>query len=359
LSTARETTSCATSTCRIGSIKALRSIAKELGLDKPTEFKPAWWLPGPHLPTLWAALARRRSPAASRFERLRLDDGDFIDLCWVGASEGPLVVLLHGLEGSYRSKYAAALLDRIDGRGWGGVLMQFRGCSGEPNLRDRSYHSGDTGDLEFLLAVLEQRYPGRPIMAVGYSLGGNVLLKYLGQSAGNAKPIAAAAVSVPFDLAAGANRLNRGVSKIYQRCLVRSLQKKIRTKFADRAAPIALDELNKWADFWSFDNNVTAPLHGFADADEYYTRCSCRQYLGTITKPTLVIHSRDDPFLSVDAIPKNDELSNTTELLLTERGGHVGFVSGRNPLRPRYWIDDCLMAWFERNIGTDRTTGGC
>ena len=312
-------------------------------------FKPAWWLPGPHLPTLWAALARRRVPVATQHERLDLADGDFIDLCWVGSTAGPIVVVLHGLEGSFHSKYVGAILERIERRGWGGVLMQFRGCSGEPNRLDRSYHSGDTGDLEFLLSTLVQRYPSRPIIAVGYSLGGNVLLKYLGQSAKSSKLAAAAAISVPFDLAAAANRLNRGLSKLYQQHLVRSLQNKIRVKFSTRPAPIALNELANWNDFWSFDNNVTAPLHGFANVDEYYTRSSCRQYLGTITTPTLIVHSSDDPFLSADAIPKDIELSISTEMILTERGGHVGFVCGRNPIRPQYWIDDRLMAWFERN----------
>lgn len=313
----------------------------------PGVFEPAWWLPGPHLPTLWASLARRRTRLDARRERLSLKDGDFLDLRWVGSDRGPIIVVLHGLEGSHRSKYAAAILDRVERRGWGGVLMHFRGCSGEPNRRDRSYHSGDTGDFAYLLTVLARRYPGRQIMAVGYSLGGNVLLKYLGECGDDSTLTAAGAISVPFELAAGANRLNRGMSKIYQRRLVRSLQDKVRTKFADRPAPIPLDELDTWTDFWSFDDNVTAPLHGFRDADEYYSRSSCRQYLGAIATPTLLIHARDDPFLTIDAIPQPAELSATTRLELSERGGHVGFIAGRIPLKPRYWIDDRLMAWFE------------
>lgn len=313
----------------------------------PDDFEPAWWLPGPHLPTLWSSFARRRPPVASREERLILEDGDFVDLRWVGSEQGPLVVVLHGLEGSYRSTYVAAILDRIDRCGWGGVLMHFRGCSGEPNRNDRSYHSGDTGDFEFLLAVLMQRYPNRQLMAVGYSLGGNVLLKYLGEAGGDSKLTAAGAISVPFDLAAGANRLNRGWSKLYQWRLVRSMKSKVRAKFACRTAPIPLDGLEQWTDFWAFDDNVTAPLHGFRDVDDYYTRSSCRQFLGTIATPTLVIHAYDDPFLSPDAIPKPDELSGATTMVLTERGGHVGFIAGRIPLRPKYWIDDRLMAWFD------------
>ncbi|HCU90745.1 MAG TPA: hydrolase [Gammaproteobacteria bacterium] len=310
------------------------------------EFKAAWWLPGPHFPTLWAALARPRSSLRTQLERLELADGDFIDLRWTGSSAGPIVLVLHGLEGSPRSRYVGAILERIERRGWGGLLMLFRGCGGKPNRLNRSYHSGDTGDLEFLLSTLVKRYPTRPIMAIGYSLGGNVLLKYLGQSATNSKLTAAAAISVPFDLGAAADRLNRGLSKLYQHYLIRSLKNKIRMKFSTRSAPLPLDKIARWNDFRSFDDNVTAPLHGFTDVDEYYTHSSCRQYLRSITTPTLIIHSKDDPFLTTDAIPKSNELSFSTEMILTERGGHVGFVCGRNPLKPRYWIDDCLIAWL-------------
>jgi len=271
-------------------------------------------------------------------------------LCWTGSDSGPLIVLLHGLEGSSRSKYAAALLERIERIGWGGVLMQFRGCSGEPNRLDRSYHSGDTGDLRFVIAMLKRRFPLRRILAVGYSLGGNVLLKHLGETAEDGTIFAAAAVSVPYELAAGANRLNRGTSRLYQRHLIRSMQKKARNKFSLRQPPIDLSGLDSWTDFWSFDDNVTAPLHGFRDAEEYYRESSCRQYLGAIRTPTLLLHAEDDPFLLRSAIPNREELSASTILELTRRGGHVGFVGGRNPLKPQYWIDDRLMAWFRTHV---------
>jgi len=318
------------------------------------EFRPAWWLPGPHLPTLWAALARRRPQPALRPERFELADGDFVDLSWVGGETGPLIVMLHGLEGSVRSKYAAALLSQIERHSWGGVLMQFRGCSGELNRLSRSYHSGDTDDFRSVLALLRRRYPDRPLMAVGYSLGGNVLLKYLGESGAANALEAAAAVSVPFDLGAAANRLNRGTSKFYQWHLVRSLRRKVEEKFARRSAPISIADLDRWTSFWSFDDNVTAPLHGFRDAREYYAKSSCRSFLRSIATPTLIIHARNDPFLSPDAIPEPCELSDSTTLLLTERGGHVGFVTGRNPLQADYWIDDCLMTWFRKHLNDRR-----
>ncbi|MDA0821552.1 MAG: hydrolase [Proteobacteria bacterium] len=312
-----------------------------------TSFKPAWWLPGPHLPTLWAALASPRPPTAATLERIELDDGDFIDLHWVGTDNGPLVVVLHGLEGSANSTYAARILHRISANDWGGALLHFRGCSGEPNRADRSYHSGETDDLRFLLSLLKLRYPTRPIFAVGYSLGGNVLLKYLGESGRNSDIAVAAAISVPFDLAAGANRLNTGLSRLYQRHLVLSLQGKIRRKFANRAAPIAIEKLDEWSDFWSFDHQVTAPLHNFASAHDYYSKSSCRQFLPSIAAQTLIIHSRDDPFLSIDAIPNAVELSATTRMIVTKTGGHVGFVAGSNPFKPRFWSDDQIVAWFE------------
>lgn len=313
-------------------------------------FVPAWWLPGPHLPTLWAALARRRPRIALRHERFELADGDFLDLSWCGSESGPLVIILHGLEGSARSKYAAALSWQIERIGWGAVVMQFRGCGGESNRLDRSYHSGDTGDLKAVLAQLRQRFPNRQRFAVGYSLGGNVLLKHLGESGQHSDIAAAAAVSVPYDLAAGAERLNQGVSRLYQYHLVRSLKRKVREKFAHRSAPVDLSLLDQCNDFWSFDDRVTAPLHGFRSAEDYYRQSSCRQYLGTIQTPTLLLHAADDPFLMRSAIPGNEELSATTTLQLTRRGGHVGFVTGRNPLKPVYWIDARLMAWFATHV---------
>lgn len=320
----------------------------------PPRFRPAWWLPGPHLPTLWAALARRRPEVNLVPERFELADGDFLELRWCGSSSGPLLVLLHGLEGSYRSRYAAALASSAELAGWGAVVMQFRGCSGEPNRLDRSYHSGDTADLRAVLAHLRGRFPRRQIFAAGYSLGGNVLLKHLGETGGSSDIAAAAAVSVPYELAAGATRLNRGLSRLYQYHLIRSMKRKLREKFAHRSAPIDLRDLDRCKDFWSFDDKVTAPLHGFRNAGEYYRKSSCRQFLPAIRTPTLLLHAADDPFLSRSAVPDKEELSATTILELSRRGGHVGFVAGRSPLKPDYWIDARLMAWFAAHVKDER-----
>lgn len=316
----------------------------------PPDYAPVWWLPDGHTQTLWAARCRRVPPVQPRPERIELPDGDFVDLAHVGCEGAPLVLVLHGLEGDYRSPYASALLGAIAARGWHGVLLHFRGCSGEPNRLPRSYHSGDTGDLAFVAAQLRRR--SNLIGAVGYSLGGNVLLKYLGESGADAPFAAAAAVSVPFDLAIAADTLNRGFSRVYQRLLVRSLQAKARTKFARVAAPIDLREIDRWNDFRSFDDRVTAPLHGFADAEDYYRRSSCRPFLRRIATPTLVVHAHDDPFLDPRGIPDAHELAPALRLDLVARGGHVGFVSARP------WLERRLLDFIAGALDADAARSG-
>lgn len=294
-------------------------------LVEPADYRPVSWLPDGHTQTLWAARCRRVPRPNPRFERVELPDGDFVDLAHVGTPGELTVLILHGLEGDWRSPYASALLAAIEARGWHGVLMHFRGCSGEPNRLARSYHSGDTGDLAFVAARLARR--SRLLCAVGYSLGGNVLLKYLGEQGRDTACAAAVAVSVPFDLAVAAATLERGFARIYQRHLVTSLQQKTRLKFARMTAPIDLSGLARWTDFRSFDDRVTAPLHGFAGVDDYYARSSCRPFLRNVAVPTRVIHAADDPFLAPAGIPDARELAAGMELELVARGGHVGFVA--------------------------------
>ena len=225
--------------------------------------------------------------------------------------------------------------------------MHFRGCSGRHNRLSRSYHSGETSDIQTFITSLKSRYPDREIAAIGISLGGNVLLKYIGEQ-GNACPLTAAmAISIPFDLADSANELKTGFSKLYQRYLINSLCHKMRDKFKDKPAPIDLDKLNEWTDFYSFDHNVTAALHGFASADDYYTKSSCKQFLKDITKPTLILHSKDDPFMSQKAIPIEDELSSSVTLELTRHGGHVGFIYGNMPFKEKYWYEKKMVSFFK------------
>lgn len=315
-------------------------------------FQPAPWCPGPHRQTLLPRIIAPRHALIYRNERLELPDGDFVDLCWSGSPEPdkPIVAIFHGLEGSIHSPYASGMMHALASRNLCAVFMHFRGCSGEHNRLDRSYHSGDTGDIAFLIETVRQRLPDSPLFAVGYSLGGNALLKYLGERGTFSHLTAAVAVSVPFELNRGADRLNQGFSRFYQWYLISSLKRKIRDKFRNRKTPFPLDELDSYNDFWTFDHNITAPVHGFASAADYYRRSSSRQYLGAIQVPTLIIHARDDPFLPVDAIPLPDELSDRIEMELSDHGGHVGFVSGNNPFKPGFWLEQRIPEYIQQFI---------
>ena len=243
------------------------------------------------------------------------------------------------------SPYARGLLNLVASKQWAGVLMQFRGCSGRHNRLDRSYHSGDTGDFHAVATALKQRYPQRPLVAVGISLGGNVLLKYLGEQKQDSLLSAAMAISVPFDLADGARALGNGLSRLYQWHLIRHIRTKMKDKFKNKPAPIDMNRIDQWRDFFSFDDNVTAPVHGFSGVDDYYSRSSSKQFLKDITTPTLILHSKDDPFMSEKAIPQEEELSQSITLELTQQGGHVGFVYGEM-FNVDYWFEKRAEEYF-------------
>lgn len=316
-----------------------------------SRFTPAPWLRGPHRQTLFAAKLRPSPPISVERERLELPDGDFLDLAWLPAphagDDAPLVVVLHGLTGSIESKYARGLLRRVQARGWRGVLMHFRGAGEQPNRLARGYHSGDTGDFGFVLDLLRKRYPAAAMAAVGYSLGGNVLLKYLGERKSETPLSAATAVSVPFDLAICAESINRGLGRAYQRHLIDSMRAALERKFSDVEPPFPLPDLAGLTDFRTFDDAITAPLHGFEDVDDYYTRASSRPFLRHIEVPTLVLHSADDPFMAPEVIPRADELSRAVRLELSEHGGHVGFVAADRWLRPVFWLERRIPAFLE------------
>lgn len=313
-------------------------------------FQAAWWCRGPHMQTLWARLMRRAPRPLLQRERMELPDGDFIDLDWMENGNGPIIIVLHGLEGSSDSPYARGILAAFERRGWRGVVMHFRGCSGEPNRLVRSYHSGDTGDLAYLIEVLRQREPHTPLATVGFSLGGNVLLKWLGKTGGQAPLCAAVAVSVPFVLHSAADRLQQGFSRLYQWQLMRSMRGAVTEKRCRMNLPIKVHDLSTLKNFRDFDEHVTAPLHGFDNADHYYTVSSSRQYLKGITVPTLILHARDDPFMTEAAIPRHDELSETVTLELSPHGGHVGFVAGVWPWHPRYWLEERIPAYLAQYL---------
>jgi predicted alpha/beta-fold hydrolase len=322
-----------------------------------SSFHPAWWLPGGHLQTLWASLVRRAPRITLRRERLELADGDFLDLDWTPGESGPIVLILHGLQGSSNSPYARGLMAACHARGWRAVVMHFRGCSGEPNRLPRAYHSGETTDLASVIAILKKREPGTPVVAVGYSLGGNVLLKWLAERDTTHPVEAAVAVSVPYLLDQGAKRLNQGISRLYQGHLMSSLIKSIVNKRHILDGHIELDRVRKLRRIYDFDDIVTAPLHGFASADNYYKLCSSRPVLSAIDLPTLLLHARNDPFMTPACVPAAHELSASTRLEISDDGGHVGFVSGNWPWRARYWLENRIMAFLAEHLADKTGTG--
>ncbi|MCY4221670.1 MAG: hydrolase [Thiotrichales bacterium] len=323
------------------------------GTIAPAEFKPAWWLPGPHLQTIWPAFLRTKRSVSLTRERLELPDGDFIDIDWIGDA-GPIVVILHGLQGSSRSPHVRGLLGALAHRGWRGAVMHFRGCGGEPNRLPRTYHSGETGDVGYFLRRLREREPSTPVAAVGFSLGGNVLLKWLAERGVGAELATAVAVSVPFLLAGASGRLDRGISRMYRRHFIVDLHRSITEKFRGRPGPLDLDVVRHTRTFRRFDDRITAPLHGFRDAAHYYREASCRQYLRGVARPTLILHALDDPFMTRDVIPRRDELSPSIRLELSASGGHVGFVKGGTPWTARYWLEERIPRFLAEQPGFDR-----
>ena len=315
-------------------------------------FKPPWWLRNAHLQTLWAATVRRAPRPALRRERLELPDGDFLDLDWTVGTAGPVVILLHGLQGSSDSNYARGLLQALRLRGWRAVLMHFRGCSGEPNRLARFYHAGDTGDFNTLVNLLRAREPETPLAAIGCSLGGNVLLKWLGEQGSQAPLVCAAAVSVPFDLARSVDHINRGWSRIYQYWLTRCLRIAARRKFSRLPSPLGAINLEELRTLRAYDSAVTAPLHVFASVEAYYAQSSCHPYLKHIRTPTLLAQAQDDPFLPATALPTLDALSTSIRLELQRHGGHIGFISGTLPWALNYWLEQRIPDYIATALAT-------
>ena len=306
-------------------------------------FRPAWWLPGPHLQTLYPSLLRSRKTPPLRRERSELPDGDFVDIYWTTQADGLCVLVLHGLEGSIDSHYAGGILNALADNGHTAGLMYFRGRSGENNRLPRSYHSGDTGDLDYVIQHVSRQHPDGSIAVIAYSLGGNVLLKWLGEQGERAIPVTAVTLSVPFDLNSAALQLERGMSRIYQKHLLQRLRESVKAKSSTHTMPYPDDRLEELRTFREFDHAITAPLHGFDGVDDYYQRSSCKPYLRNIAIPTLMLQARDDPFLPESALPDEADLSRMVTLELSRRGGHVGYVSGWNPLRPVYWSEQRIL----------------
>lgn len=321
-------------------------------------FKPAKWLRNHHLQTLWPTIVQKNNGIAYLAQRLETEDGDFLDLAWsalpVGNYSDPLLVLFHGLEGSIDSSYMKSMFRLARKAGWIAVLMHFRGCSKEPNRTLRSYHSGETQDADFVLRYLKKRVPQAPLFAIGFSLGGNMLLKYLGERKDSNLLKAAVAVSVPFELDQCASRLDSGFSRVYRNYLLTRLKAKIKLKMSlldySGLVKIPPKEIDRLKTFREFDEQITAPIHGFKGADDYYQRCSSRQFLKAIRNRTLILQAGDDPFVAQSAIPRADELAEDVVLELSAAGGHVGFVSGGRPCEPQFWLEERIPIYIRDRL---------
>lgn len=321
-------------------------------MPEPSAFRPAWWLRNRHLQTLFASRVRARPKVAITWEEIATDDGDFFEVAWTADQGGPVAQIVHGLEGSVHSSYASGIAAALSARGFTVAVQHFRGCGNAINRLDRTYHAGDTGDINHFSNVINTRWPAREHVVVGYSLGGNQVLKWLGEQGDNAPVACAVAVSVPFDLFASAAALESGFSRLYQRHLVRELHDKVSRKFARHAhPPVALDAVSPASSFTEFDDRITAPLHGFASAQDYYSRCSSRAFLKHIGVPTLLLQAEDDPFLEPRGLPRADELSPHITFELSDAGGHVGFVGTRGWLLPHYWLESRIPQYLEAHLG--------
>ena len=308
-----------------------------------SSFRAPKWAKNRHIQTIWPRFIQRRLPLKYKMERLTLPDDDFVDLAWGPKPAEPsgVVVMFHGLEGSIRSHYANDMMANLSVNGWQVVMMHYRGCSGVPNLKPRGYHSGETEDPSYFLNWLSNKFPRLPKVAIGFSLGGNMLLKLLGENPAQKWLNAAVAISSPLKLSECAKSINHGFSRVYQKYLLASIKKTLRQKmsFIDYRKLIQLTEsdVDRITNFAQFDEKVTAPLHGFADANDYYEKCSAYHFLSAIHCPTLVLHSIDDPFMNHLVIPKEQDLARNVTLELSERGGHVGFMQG-SMLNPKVWL---------------------
>jgi predicted alpha/beta-fold hydrolase len=331
-------------------------------LTSANDVSPAWWVPGAHLQTAWARIARSRHLIGFEREVLTTPDDDDLILDHTAGPRGaPRVLLLHGLEGSAHSLHTQGLAVLVARAGWRATVLNFRSCARDPlqirtrlrNRRPRLYHSGETDDLGFVVATLKAREPEVPLFAAGFSLGGNVLLKWLGEVGAQSAIKAAATISVPYDLGAAARYLERRVGRIYAFHFLRRLIPKaldVIARFPEETAHLDAAAIRRARTFGEFDACLTAPLHGFASAEDYYRRSSALAYLPQITVPTLCVSSEDDPFCPAESVVRSRAAASPhVHFEVTRWGGHTGFVSGRWPWRPYYWAEEEVIQWLARH----------
>lgn len=314
----------------------------------PSRYRAPAWLPGGNLQTLYPALLAPRPRVAYRRQRWDTPDGDFIDLEWTAAIAGasaPLLVLFHGLEGGSGSHYARALMHAAGQRGWQGVVVHFRGCSGELNRLPRAYHSGDSAEIDWVLRRLRALHANAPLYVAGVSLGGNALLKWLGEQheAANTVVQRAAAISAPVDLHAAGRALEQGFNMIYTNNFLLTMKRKSFAKLRMHPGLFDPAKLRAARTLREFDDLITAPLHGFAGVDDYYTRASSKPCLTRIAVPTLLLNARNDPFLPATALPDTAMLSAAVTAVFPDEGGHVGFPDRAGSLS---WLPQTVLEFL-------------
>lgn len=328
-----------------------------------SQFRPAAWLKNRHAQTIYPSLPWAGAPSPElRREHIELPDGDLTVVDWLADSgdtdsNSPTLIVLHGLEGSAESSYARSLMQTAADRGWRAAVLHFRDCGDYRNRLPRRYHAGETSDIRFFLERLRTEGQQGPILAAGYSLGGNVLLKYLGENGVSTPLDAAAAVSVPLNLHESSRALSQGFSRFYQRHLLKRMKKAVNRKFDQYTASFDWQRAMGANTFAEFDDAVTAPLHGFSGKDEYYDRCSSAGFLRNIQRPTLIINALDDPFMTPDIIPDEDQLSDCVTLEVSQHGGHVGFIDGGTPWRPQYYLPTRIADFLASQIADLSETG--
>lgn len=297
-------------------------------------YRAPLWLPGAHLQTIVPSLLGRDDARAYRRVRWSTPDDDFIDVDWVDAQlpDAPLLVIFHGLEGSSKSRYALALSHQAANHGWRCAVVHFRGCSGELNRAPRFYHSGDSNEIDWVLRRMRSQWPIAPLHVAGVSLGGNALLKWLGERGSEAAGLvrSAAAISAPLDLAAGGHALSSGFNLIYSRMFLNSLKPKCLLKLEQHPGLFDRDIMMAARNLYEFDNVVTAPLHGYRNTDDYWLRAASKPHLGGIAVPTLILNARNDPFMPGSSLPQAHQVSNAVTLEFPDEGGHVGFLAQRS-----------------------------
>ena len=302
-----------------------------------------WWLPGGNLQTIWAALRAERCVGKApsfRRERWATPDDDFVDVDFAehaSAASAPLLVVFHGLEGSSSSHYAVALTDAARARGWACAVPHFRGCSGELNRAPRAYHSGDFQEIDWVLRRLQSSHAG-PLLAVGVSLGGNALMRWAGEFGSSAAAVVSSVASVcaPLDLAASGWAIGRGFNRlVYTRMFLGSMVPKALQKLDQHPGLFDRNALLAARDLYAFDNIVTAPLHGFKNTDDYWTRASAKPHMERIQLPALALNALNDPFIPAWSLPLPSDVSASVTLWQPPQGGHVGFPGGRFPANVR------------------------